>query len=87
MPGSAHNTIASRTSVRPKAWKCLGGASGRRKPGKVAPGKTGLQESCMLPKRKRTRMTICTYNTQTLPPDAAIEDLTMKARKFKTSSD
>ncbi|KAK6761997.1 hypothetical protein RB195_022914 [Necator americanus] len=45
------------------------------KPGTVAQGRTGLQESYRLPKRKRNRMTICTYNTRTLVSEAAIEDL------------
>ncbi|ETN77904.1 hypothetical protein NECAME_10736, partial [Necator americanus] len=53
------------------------------KPIAVGPGKTGLQESCKLPKRKRTRMTICTYNARTLASEAAIEDLMMQDRKFK----
>ncbi|ETN71727.1 hypothetical protein NECAME_14119 [Necator americanus] len=47
------------------------------KPGTVAPEKTGLQESYRLPKRKRVRMTICTYNARTLASDAAIQDLMM----------
>ncbi|KAK6750693.1 hypothetical protein RB195_002579 [Necator americanus] len=51
--------------------------------GTVAPGKTGLEKSCRLPKRERTRMTICTCKVQTLAPDAGIEDLMMQARKFK----
>ncbi|ETN76856.1 hypothetical protein NECAME_11376 [Necator americanus] len=37
-----------------------GWAGERGKPSAVAPGKAGLQESCRLPKRKKTRMTICT---------------------------
>ncbi|KAK6762312.1 hypothetical protein RB195_023141 [Necator americanus] len=41
------------------------------------------EESCRLPKRKRTRMTICTYNARTLASEAAIEDLMMQGRKFK----
>ncbi|KAK6743387.1 hypothetical protein RB195_010567 [Necator americanus] len=52
-------------------------------PGTVAPGSTGLQESCRLPKRKRTRMAICTYNARTLASEAAIEDLMMQAKKIK----
>ncbi|KAK6757302.1 hypothetical protein RB195_015244 [Necator americanus] len=36
-----------------------------------------------LPKRKRTRITICTYNACTLASEAAIEDLMMQARKIK----
>ncbi|ETN79555.1 hypothetical protein NECAME_09764 [Necator americanus] len=52
------------------------------KPGTVAPGKTGLQESYRPPKLKRTRM-ICTYNARTLALEAAIEDLMMQARKVK----
>ncbi|KAK6765521.1 hypothetical protein RB195_025436 [Necator americanus] len=52
------------------------------KPGTVAPGITGLQESCRLPKRKKTRMAICTYNARTLALEAAIEDLTMLAKKI-----
>ncbi|ETN84266.1 hypothetical protein NECAME_06954 [Necator americanus] len=51
------------------------------KPGTVAPGKTGLQESCRLPKPKR--MTICTYNARTLASEAAIEDLMMLTKKIK----
>ncbi|KAK6740639.1 hypothetical protein RB195_008854 [Necator americanus] len=54
-----------------------------RKPGTVAPGRTGLQESCRLPKRKRTRMTICTYNARTLASEAAIKDLMVQAKKIK----
>ncbi|KAK6754704.1 hypothetical protein RB195_013596 [Necator americanus] len=42
-----------------------------------------LQESCRLPKRKRTRMAICTYNVRTLASEAAIEDLMMQAKKIK----
>ncbi|ETN78196.1 hypothetical protein NECAME_10518 [Necator americanus] len=42
----------------------------------------GLQESCRLPKRERTRMTICTYHTRTLASEAAIENLMMQARKI-----
>ncbi|ETN84100.1 hypothetical protein NECAME_07048 [Necator americanus] len=110
VPGSAHNTTVSRTSVRPKVCnqvtgRCKGGGlespptnklhmstpeernvlpkshetrglqpgnfthvtilegspNSGGKPGTVAPGKTGLQESYRLPKRKRTRITICTY--------------------------
>ncbi|ETN78158.1 hypothetical protein NECAME_10533 [Necator americanus] len=53
------------------------------KPGTVAQGRTGLQESYRLPKRKRTRMTICTYNTRTLASEAAIEDLMTQAKKIK----
>ncbi|KAK6760660.1 hypothetical protein RB195_021934 [Necator americanus] len=53
------------------------------KPGTVAPVVTGLQESCRLPKRKRTRMTICTYNARTLASEAAIEDLMMQTKKIK----
>ncbi|KAK6740719.1 hypothetical protein RB195_008892 [Necator americanus] len=52
------------------------------KPGTVAPGSTELQESCRLPKRKRTRMAICTYNARTLASEAAIEDLMMQAKKI-----
>ncbi|KAK6761256.1 hypothetical protein RB195_022355 [Necator americanus] len=52
------------------------------KPGTVAPGKTGLQESYRPPKLKRTRM-ICTYNARTLALEAAIEDLMMQAKKIK----
>ncbi|KAK6751532.1 hypothetical protein RB195_003122 [Necator americanus] len=48
----------------------------------VAPRRTGLQESSRLAKRKRTRMTIYTYNARTLASDAAIEDLIMQAGKF-----
>ncbi|ETN84261.1 hypothetical protein NECAME_06949 [Necator americanus] len=53
------------------------------KPGTVAPGRTELQESCRLPKRKKTRMAICTYNARTLASEAAIEDLMMQAKKIK----
>ncbi|KAK6728756.1 hypothetical protein RB195_006046 [Necator americanus] len=42
-----------------------------------------LPESCRLPKRKRTRMAICTYNARTLASEAAIEDLMMQAKKIK----
>ncbi|KAK6735919.1 hypothetical protein RB195_018901 [Necator americanus] len=52
-------------------------------PGTVAPGRTGLQESYRLPKRKRTRMAICTYNARTLASETAIEDLMMQAKKIK----
>ncbi|ETN73717.1 hypothetical protein NECAME_00806 [Necator americanus] len=51
--------------------------------GTVAPGKTDLWESCRLPKRKRTRISNCTYNARTLASDAAIEDLMIRARKIK----
>ncbi|KAK6763365.1 hypothetical protein RB195_023896 [Necator americanus] len=50
-------------------------------PGTVAPGRTGLQESYRLPKRKRTSMTICTYNARTLASEAAIEDLSKQVSK------
>ncbi|ETN75480.1 hypothetical protein NECAME_12347 [Necator americanus] len=53
------------------------------KPGTVVPSRTELQESCRLPKRKRTRMAICTYNARTLASEAAIEDLMMQAKKIK----
>ncbi|ETN69339.1 hypothetical protein NECAME_15384 [Necator americanus] len=53
------------------------------KPGAVAPRKTGLQESYRLPKRKRTRMTICTYSTHTLASEAPIKDLMTQAKKIK----
>ncbi|ETN70077.1 hypothetical protein NECAME_01025 [Necator americanus] len=43
----------------------------------------GLPESCRLPKRKRTRMAICTYNARTLASEVAIEDLMMQAKKIK----
>ncbi|ETN86269.1 hypothetical protein RB195_011800 [Necator americanus] len=43
----------------------------------------GLEESHRLPKRKRTRMTICTYNARTLASEAAIEDLMMQAKTIK----
>ncbi|KAK6744558.1 hypothetical protein RB195_011341 [Necator americanus] len=36
-----------------------------------------------LPKRKRTKITTCTYNARTLASDVVIEDLVMQARKFK----
>ncbi|ETN69208.1 hypothetical protein NECAME_05313, partial [Necator americanus] len=36
-----------------------------------------------LPKRKRTRMAIRTYNARTLASEAAIEDLMMQAKKIK----
>ncbi|ETN70330.1 hypothetical protein NECAME_14840 [Necator americanus] len=55
------------------------------KPGTVAPGRAGLQESYRLPKRRRTRMAICTYNARTLASEAAIEDLMMQAKKIKSS--
>ncbi|ETN77246.1 hypothetical protein NECAME_11179 [Necator americanus] len=96
-PGLTHDILVSRTSVPPKACnqvtgRCKGNAkhSNRKespdsggKPGTVAPGGTGLQESCRLPKRKRTRMAICTYNARTLASEAAIEDLMMQAKKIK----
>ncbi|KAK6767162.1 hypothetical protein RB195_026463 [Necator americanus] len=40
-------------------------------------------ESYRPPKRKRTRMVICTYNARTLVSEAAIEDLMMQAEKIK----
>ncbi|KAK6730608.1 hypothetical protein RB195_007211 [Necator americanus] len=55
----------------------------RGKPGTVAPGRTGLQESCRLPKRKRIRMAICTYNARTHASEATIEDLMVQAKKIK----
>ncbi|KAK6744976.1 hypothetical protein RB195_011592 [Necator americanus] len=55
----------------------------RGKPGTVAPGRTGLQESYRLPKRKRTIMAICTYNARKLASEVAIEDLMMQAKKIK----
>ncbi|KAK6762186.1 hypothetical protein RB195_023048 [Necator americanus] len=53
------------------------------KPGTVAPGRAGLQESYRLPKRRRTRKAICTYNARTLASEAAIEDLMMQVKKIK----
>ncbi|ETN79339.1 hypothetical protein NECAME_18144 [Necator americanus] len=53
------------------------------KPDTVAPGRTGLQESYTLPKRKRTRMAVCTYNALTLASEAAIQGLMMQAKKIK----
>ncbi|ETN71276.1 hypothetical protein NECAME_14300 [Necator americanus] len=53
------------------------------KPSTVTPGGTGLQESSRLPKRKRTRMAICTYSARTFASEAAIEDLMMQAKKIK----
>ncbi|KAK6748115.1 hypothetical protein RB195_001001 [Necator americanus] len=53
------------------------------KPGTVVPGRTRLQESYRLPKRKRTRMAICTYNARKLASEAVIEDLMMQAKKIK----
>ncbi|KAK6764090.1 hypothetical protein RB195_024424 [Necator americanus] len=68
VPGPAHNTSVSRTSVRPKACSRV----------------TGMcKESCRLPKWKRTRMPICNYNARTLASEAAIEDLMMQAKKIK----
>ncbi|KAK6752294.1 hypothetical protein RB195_003610 [Necator americanus] len=46
-------------------------------------GRTGLQELYRLPKQKRTRMAICTYNACTLASEAAIEDPMMQAKKIK----
>ncbi|ETN73467.1 hypothetical protein NECAME_18314 [Necator americanus] len=43
----------------------------------------GLQELYRLPERRRTRMTICTYNARTLSSKAAIEYLMMQAKKIK----
>ncbi|ETN71998.1 hypothetical protein NECAME_19064, partial [Necator americanus] len=51
------------------------------KPGTVAPGRTGLQKSCGLLKRKR--MAVCTCNARTLASEAAIEDLMMQAKRIK----
>ncbi|KAK6726567.1 hypothetical protein RB195_004724 [Necator americanus] len=53
------------------------------KPGRVAPGRVGLEESSRLPERKRTKKTICTYDARTLASEAAIEDLMMQAKKIK----
>ncbi|XGW32297.1 hypothetical protein V3C99_017105, partial [Haemonchus contortus] len=36
-----------------------------------------------LPKRRRTKMAICTFNARTLASEACIEDLMMQARKIK----
>ncbi|KAK6751296.1 hypothetical protein RB195_002965 [Necator americanus] len=87
VPESAHNTTVSSTSVRPKACNQVTrrkeSPDSGGKPGTVAPGRTGLQESCRLPKRKRTRVAICTYNARTLASEAAIEDLMMQAKKIK----
>ncbi|ETN80180.1 hypothetical protein NECAME_09346, partial [Necator americanus] len=88
-PGLTHDIFVSRTSVRPKACNKVTGSDRKEspdsggKPGRVTPGRTGLQESCRLPKRKRTRMAICTYNARTLASEAAIEDLMMQAKKIK----
>ncbi|ETN80669.1 hypothetical protein NECAME_09029 [Necator americanus] len=42
-----------------------------------------FQESYRVPKRKRTRMAICTYNARTLASETANEDLMMQAKKIK----
>ncbi|KAK6733509.1 hypothetical protein RB195_017330 [Necator americanus] len=49
--------------------------------GPVRPVKTDYPS--MLPKRKRTRMTNCTYKARTRASGAAIEDLMMQAKKIK----
>ncbi|KAK6757780.1 hypothetical protein RB195_015538 [Necator americanus] len=41
------------------------------------------QDSRRLPKGKRTRMAICSYNARTLASEAAIEDLMMQGKKIK----
>ncbi|KAK6743149.1 hypothetical protein RB195_010423 [Necator americanus] len=42
-----------------------------------------MEESYRLPKQKRTRMAICTYNARTLASEAAIENLMIQGRKIK----
>ncbi|KAK6754536.1 hypothetical protein RB195_013498 [Necator americanus] len=42
----------------------------------------GLQKSFKLPKRKRSRRTIITYNARALASEAAIEGMIMQARKI-----
>ncbi|KAK6748594.1 hypothetical protein RB195_001299 [Necator americanus] len=42
-----------------------------------------VKESCRPPKRKKSRMAICTYNARTLASETAIEDLMMQAKKIK----
>ncbi|ETN80120.1 hypothetical protein NECAME_09392, partial [Necator americanus] len=51
------------------------------KPGTVAPGRTGCRSHKGY--RKRTRMTICTYNARTLASEACIGDLMMQAKIIK----
>ncbi|KAK6757168.1 hypothetical protein RB195_015159 [Necator americanus] len=55
--------------------------------GTVASEKTGFQEPCRLPKRKRATMTISTYSEPTVGSDVAIEDLMMQPRKFLHRAD
>ncbi|KAK6743422.1 hypothetical protein RB195_010588 [Necator americanus] len=69
--------ILSKTRDEKESLDSLG------KSGTVTPGKTGLQESCKLPKRKRTRLTIYTYNERTLASDAVIKELMMQAKRFE----
>ncbi|ETN74451.1 hypothetical protein NECAME_12971 [Necator americanus] len=73
--------LASRRSGRPpdQAPQHPAKTPNKRKSGRLAAGKTEIQESSRVPKRKRTRITICTYNAPTLASDAAIEDLMMQA--------
>ncbi|ETN80175.1 hypothetical protein NECAME_09341 [Necator americanus] len=86
VPGSAHNTTVSGTPVRPKACNQVTGRNEKESPnfggktGTVAAGKTGLQESYWLPKRKRTRKTC---NARTLASETAIEDPMMQTKKTK----
>ncbi|KAK6744138.1 hypothetical protein RB195_011071 [Necator americanus] len=73
--------LASRRSGRPpdQAPQHPAKTPNKRKSDRLAAGRTEIQESSRVPKRKRTRITICTYNAPTLGSDAAIEDLMMQA--------
>ncbi|KAK6748727.1 hypothetical protein RB195_001380 [Necator americanus] len=91
-PGLTHDIHEPHTSVWPKACNQVTGSNKKESPdsggnpGAVAPGRTGLQESSTLSKRKRTRMMICAYNARTLASEAAIEYLMMQAKKISTTS-
>ncbi|KAK6743701.1 hypothetical protein RB195_010786 [Necator americanus] len=84
-PELTHDILVSRTSVPPKACNQV---TGRCKGGGLESPPTNklhmsTPESSGLPKRKRTSMTICTYNARTLASEATIEDLMMQAKKIK----
>ncbi len=60
-----------------------------RAPGTAASGRTSTerllksQGQTRLPKRERTKMTICTYNARTLASESSVEDFLMHAKKIR----
>ncbi|ETN86613.1 hypothetical protein NECAME_16254 [Necator americanus] len=64
------------------AWDPSYTSSERRTPDEMD-WKSTKNAQMEIPKRKTTRMTICTYDARTLASEAAIEDLMMQTKKIK----